>query len=109
MRVLLVEDDELLGRALKTGLEQAGYTPEWVRDGETALEVLQANLFSAVALDISLPRMSGLEVLKSLRQNASPTAALPVVIMTAYGTVESAVDAMKAGASDYVLKPFSLA
>jgi len=108
MRVLLVEDDELLGRALKTGLEQAGYTPEWVRDGETALEVLQTNIFSAVALDINLPRMSGLAVLKTLRQTSGPTAALPVVIMTARDGVDQRIEGLDLGADDYLVKPFKL-
>ncbi len=108
MRVLLVEDDELLGRALKTGLEQAGYTPEWVRDGEMALDVLCTNVFSAVALDLNLPRMSGLDVLKALRQTPGPSAALPVVIMTARDGVDQRIEGLDLGADDYLVKPFKL-
>ncbi|HWU48976.1 MAG TPA: response regulator transcription factor [Asticcacaulis sp.] len=108
MRVLLVEDDELLGRALKTGLEQAGYTPEWVLDGETALEALRASPFTVMALDLNLPRMSGLDVLKSVRQSPNLPGALPIVIMTARDALEQRVEGLDLGADDYLVKPFKL-
>lgn len=108
MRVLLVEDDELLGRALKTGLEQAGYTPEWVLDGETALEALRASPFTVMALDLNLPRMSGIDVLKSVRQSPNLPSALPIVIMTARDALEQRVEGLDLGADDYLVKPFKL-
>lgn len=104
MRVLLVEDDELLGRALKTGLEQAGYSPEWVTDGETALEALQSGAFTAMALDVNLPGMSGIDVLKRLRQKSK----LPVIIMTARDALEQRIEGLDLGADDYLIKPFKL-
>lgn len=108
MRVLLVEDDELLGRALKTGLEQAGYTPEWVLDGETALEALHASLFTVMALDLNLPRMSGIEVLKAVRQHPNLPTQLPIVIMTARDALEQRIEGLDLGADDYLVKPFKL-
>ncbi len=104
MRILLVEDDDLLGKALKTGLAQAGYTPDWLRDGETALEAVRANTYSAVILDINLPGISGLDVLKILRQSAD----LPVLIMTARDGLDSRVEGLDLGADDYIVKPFAL-
>jgi two-component system OmpR family response regulator/two-component system response regulator QseB len=108
MRVLLVEDDELLGRALKTGLEQAGYTPEWVLDGETALEALRAGSFTVMALDLNLPRMSGMDVLKTVRQHSGMPSQLPIVIMTARDALEQRIEGLDLGADDYLVKPFKL-
>lgn len=104
MRILLVEDDELLGRALQTGLSQAGYTPEWVKDGETAIEALASSTFSSVILDINLPGLSGLDVLKQLRKNSD----LPVVIMTARDALDARIEGLDLGADDYLVKPFAL-
>ena len=104
MRILLVEDDELLGRALHTGLTQAGYTPEWVKDGETAIEALASSTFSSVILDINLPGLSGLDVLKNLRK----TSDLPVVIMTARDALDARIEGLDLGADDYLVKPFAL-
>ena len=104
MRILLVEDDELLGKALETGLKQAGYTPEWVKDGESALHALKLGGFSAIALDINLPKSSGLEVLKSIR----PKQSIPVVIMTARDTLEQRIEGLDSGADDYLVKPFEM-
>jgi two-component system OmpR family response regulator/two-component system response regulator QseB len=104
MRLLLVEDDEPLGKALKTGLVQAGYTPDWLRDGESALEAMRANTYGAVILDINLPGMSGIEVLKTVRQSQD----LPVLIMTARDGLDSRVEGLDLGADDYIVKPFAL-
>lgn len=104
MRVLLVEDDELLGMALKAGLEQAGYTPEWVTDGETALEALRTSPFSVVALDLNLPHMSGIDVLRTVRQTSN----LPIVIMTARDALDQRIEGLDLGADDYLVKPFKL-
>ena len=104
MRILLVEDDELLGQALQTGLSQAGYTPDWVKDGETAIEALASSTFSSVILDINLPGLSGLDVLKSLRKSSD----LPVVIMTARDALDARIEGLDLGADDYLVKPFAL-
>ncbi|ESQ83024.1 hypothetical protein AEAC466_14270 [Asticcacaulis sp. AC466] len=104
MRILLVEDDDLLGRALKAGLEQAGHTPEWMTDGETALEALRSSSFDVVALDLNLPRMSGIDVLNKVRQ----TSKIPIVIMTARDALEQRIEGLDLGADDYLVKPFKL-
>lgn len=105
MRVLLVEDDMLLGRALETGLKQGGYTPEWVTDGESALAAARDNAFSALVLDINLPKLSGLEVLKGLRSNSN----VPVIIMTARDGLDQRIEGLDLGADDYLVKPFEMA
>lgn len=104
MRILLVEDDDLLGRALYTGLQQAGYSPEWVTDGETALEAVRSTPFTAIALDLNLPGISGIEVLKTLRQKSK----MPVIIMTARDALEQRIEGLDLGADDYLVKPFKL-
>lgn len=104
MRILLVEDDTLLGKALETGMKQSGCTVEWVTDGEMAIEAIRAGSFAAVALDINLPGMSGLQVLKSLRHGS----AIPVVIMTARDGLDDRIEGLDLGADDYIVKPFDL-
>ncbi len=104
MRVLLVEDDVLLGKALETGLKQGGYTPEWVTDGETALAAAKDNAFSAMLLDINLPKLSGLEVLTAVRAHSR----MPVVIMTARDGLDQRIEGLDLGADDYIVKPFEL-
>ncbi len=104
--ILIVEDEAKMRRLLELNLGEDGFTTFSAEDAETGLKLLQQNPIDLVVTDLKLPGMNGLEFLQSVkRQNA----ALPVVVMTAFGSVETAVDAMKAGASDYVLKPFSLA
>jgi DNA-binding NtrC family response regulator len=104
--ILIVEDEAKMRRLLELNLGEDGFTTHSAEDAETGLKLLRENSIDLVLTDLKLPGMSGLEFLQSVkRQNA----ALPVVVMTAFGSVETAVDAMKAGASDYVLKPFSLA
>jgi two-component system, OmpR family, response regulator QseB len=107
MRVLLVEDDELLGDGIRTGLRHYGHTIDWVKDGKSANDVLTSNLesFDIVVLDLGLPKMSGLEVLKSIREKNITT---PVVILTARETVDDRVKGLDAGADDYITKPFDL-
>jgi DNA-binding NtrC family response regulator len=103
--ILIVEDEAKMRRLLELNLGEDGFTTLSAGDAETGLKLLSANPVDLVVTDLKLPGMNGLEFLQAVkRQNA----ALPVVVMTAFGTVETAVDAMKAGASDYVLKPFSL-
>lgn len=107
MRVLLVEDDELLGDGIRTGLKHYGHTTDWVKDGKSAHDVLSRKHenFDIIVLDLGLPRMSGLEVLKGIRDRNITT---PVVILTARETVEDRVKGLDAGADDYLTKPFDL-
>jgi two-component system response regulator QseB len=106
MRVLLVEDDELLGDGVRNGLIQYGYTVDWVKDGASAQQaILSESSFDMVVLDIGLPKKSGIEVLTSMRSKNIKT---PVVILTARDTVEDQVKGLDAGADDYIAKPFDL-
>ncbi len=103
--ILIVEDEAKMRRLLELNLGEDGFTTFSAEDAETGLKLLRENSIDLVLTDLKLPGMNGLEFLQTIkRQNA----ALPVVVMTAFGSVETAVEAMKAGASDYVLKPFSL-
>ncbi len=105
MRVLLVEDDPLLGSAVEAGLLQAGYTVDWVSDGEAADQALTFNEPDLLVLDLGLPRKDGLSVLRELRHRSSD---LPVVILTARDAVEDRVRGLDLGADDYLVKPFDL-
>lgn len=105
MRVLLVEDDELLGNAVKAGLEQTGYTVDWLREGKLAAEALQSEEPDVLVLDIGLPGVDGLRLLEQLRGRES---ALPVLILTARDTVQDRIAGLDAGADDYLVKPFDL-
>lgn len=105
MRVLLVEDDELLGDGVRNGLIQYGYTVDWVKDGQSAQQAILTESFDIVVLDIGLPKKSGLEVVKAIR---SKNIATPVVLLTARETVEDRVRGLDAGADDYIVKPFDL-
>src|SRR6202046_4482414 len=103
--ILIVEDEAKMRRLLELNLGEDGFTTFSAGEAESGLKLLQENAIDLVLTDLKLPGMDGLEFLQAVkRQNA----ALPVIVMTAFGTVETAVEAMKAGASDYVLKPFSL-
>lgn len=104
--ILIIEDEPKMRRLLEMNLSDQGFTTHSAGDAESGLKLLNTETIDLVLTDFKLPGMSGVEFLQTIkRANAS----LPVVIMTAYGSVESAVEAMKLGASDYVLKPFSLA
>ena len=104
--ILIVEDEAKMRRLLELNLGEDGFTTFSAGDAEAGLKLLSEHAIDLVVTDLKLPGMDGLEFLQAVkRQNA----ALPVVVMTAFGSVETAVEAMKAGASDYVLKPFSLA
>jgi DNA-binding NtrC family response regulator len=103
--ILIVEDEAKMRRLLELNLGEDGFTTFSAGEAETGLKLLREHAIDLVLTDLKLPGMNGLEFLQTIkRQNA----ALPVVVMTAFGSVETAVEAMKAGASDYVLKPFSL-
>ncbi|MBU0500446.1 MAG: response regulator [Gammaproteobacteria bacterium] len=105
MRVLLVEDDELLGSAIQAGLVQAGYDVDWVRDGIAADQALALEGHELLVLDLGLPRKDGLTVLRALRQRGSD---LPVLILTARDAIEDRVRGLDLGADDYLVKPFDL-
>lgn len=106
MRVLLVEDDGLLGDGVAAGLRQAGYTVDWVRNGLDASHALGVERYGAVLLDLGLPGRSGFEVLRELRGRGDAT---PVLILTARDAVPDRVKGLDAGADDYLVKPFDLA
>lgn len=105
MRILLVEDDRLLGDGVKAGLAGAGFAVDWVRDGEAALAALAAESFTAIVLDLGLPRRDGLSVLSALRGAGNP---VPVLVLTARDQVVDKVRCLDLGADDYVVKPFDL-
>ncbi len=104
--ILIVEDEAKMRRLLELNLGEDGFDTRSAADAEAGLELLQRDPVDLVITDLKLPGMGGLEFLHAVKRM---NAALPVIVMTAFGTVETAVEAMKAGASDYVLKPFSLA
>jgi len=104
--ILIVEDEAKMRRLLELDLADAGLQTVSAPDAETGLKVFRENAVDLIVTDLKLPGMSGLDFLQAVK---SANSALPVIVMTAFGTVETAVEAMKAGASDYVLKPFSLA
>ena len=105
MRLLLVEDDLLLGDGISAGLKQDGYTVDWVQDGESADHALQSEHFDILVLDINLPRLSGIDVLKRLRDRRS---AVPVLLLTARDPITDRVQGLDCGADDYLTKPFDL-
>ncbi|MDA8383936.1 MAG: response regulator [Betaproteobacteria bacterium] len=105
MRLLLVEDDALLGDAVRAGLMQDGYSVDWVDDGRAAALALEAEPYALVVLDLGLPQMSGLEVLKRLRERG---VGIPVLILTARDAVGDRVRGLDSGADDYLVKPFDL-
>ena len=105
MRLLLVEDDSLLGDGLRVGLKQAGFGVDWVTDGEAARLALEAESFGAVVLDLGLPRLSGLALLKSVRAGKN---AVPILILTARDAVSDRIAGLDAGADDYLVKPCDL-
>jgi two-component system OmpR family response regulator/two-component system response regulator QseB len=105
MRVLLVEDDRLLGDGVQAGLTGAGFAVDWVRDGESALAALATEGFAALVLDLGLPRQDGFAVLATLRKRG---ATLPVLVLTARDQVADKVSALDGGADDYMVKPFDL-
>ena len=105
MRALLVEDDQLLGDGLRTGLSQKGYTVDWLQDGQEAEHALLNEPFDIVVLDLALPRRSGMDIIKSMRGKGVNT---PILVLTAKTDVEQRVSALDSGADDYLAKPFDL-
>ena len=105
MRILLVEDDPQLGDGLTIGLRQAGFAVDWVKDGNAADLALHAESFDLVVLDLGLPRLSGMEVLKRARDRGRTA---PVLILTARDATGDKVSGLDAGADDYLVKPIDL-
>ena len=105
MRILLAEDDTLLGDGLRAGLRQAGFQVDWVRDGLAAERELRAQAYAAAVLDLGLPGMDGMDVLASVRR-AGIT--LPVLVLTARDAVPDRIKGLDTGADDYVVKPVDL-
>lgn len=105
MRLLLVEDDELLGDAVKTGLMQFDYIVDWLKDGDAAKAALRTENFELIILDLGLPKLSGLSLLQHLRHEGNQT---PVIILTARESIEDRVKGLDSGADDYLIKPFDL-
>ncbi|MEJ6002304.1 response regulator transcription factor [Paucibacter soli] len=105
MRLLLVEDDPMIGEQLLELLRAEGYAVDWVRDGELADAALQAQNYDLVLLDLGLPRRDGMSVLRALRARKQ---VMPVLIATARDALEQRIAGLDAGADDYVLKPFEL-
>lgn len=103
MRILLVEDDDLLGNSIKTGLQQEGYGVDWLRDGYSAELALHTEVFDAIILDLGLPKRNGLDVLRDLRARGLKT---PVIIVSSDGRVEDRIRGLDLGADDYLPKPF---
>jgi len=105
MRILLVEDDEALGEGIRVALKPEGYTVDWARDGASALHALTHEDFGLAILDLGLPRMDGLEVLRRLRAAANP---IPVLVLTARDATADRIAGLDAGADDYLVKPFDV-
>ena len=105
MRILLVEDDALLGDGVRASLRQQGFQVDWVRDGEAAQRELRAQPYAAAVLDLGLPRMDGLDVLRHVRRAGVE---LPILVLTARDTIADRIQGLDIGADDYVVKPIDL-
>ena len=106
MRVLLVEDDGMIGEAIQATLKEAAYAADWVRNGQVAIDTLACNHYDLVLLDLGLPGKDGLGVLTAVRTKGNP---VPVLIITARDALDDRIRGLDAGADDYVLKPFEMA
>ncbi|TNF65938.1 MAG: response regulator transcription factor [Gammaproteobacteria bacterium] len=105
MRLLVVEDDLILGDGICEGLKQANYTVDWIQDGAQVVPAVEVESFDAIILDIGLPNINGIEVLSRLRKKGFK---IPVILLTARDTVEDRVGGLDAGADDYLTKPFAI-
>ncbi len=106
MRVLLVEDDSMIGAAMQAALTDASYAADWVRNGQTALTTLIGQHYDLVLLDLGLPGKDGMEVLRSIRAKDNP---VPLLIITARDGLNDRLGGLDGGADDYVQKPFEMA
>lgn len=105
MRLLIAEDDPLLGAGLKRALERAGFVADWAKTGEEAIAAAAAQTYALMLLDLGLPETSGMEALRAIRARRH---SLPIIIVTAQDRVEQKIEGLDAGADDYVVKPFDL-
>jgi two-component system response regulator QseB len=105
MRLLLIEDDAMIGRAVRLGLVQAGFTVDWITDGHSGQAAVANGVYDALVLDLGLPRIDGLSLLQQLRARRDT---VPVLIISARDTVPDRIAGLNAGADDYLLKPFDL-
>lgn len=105
MRILLVEDDLMIGQAVYEGLQQQAYAVDWVKDGEAAVLALSTHKYDVGVFDIGLPKKNGLQVLAELRAQRS---SLPVLLLTARDTVDDRIAGLDTGADDYLVKPFEM-
>ncbi len=105
MRILLVEDDAMIGEAVSIALKDAAYAVDWVKDGAAASSALEHGEHQAVLLDLGLPKRDGLEVLRHLRQTGS---SVPVIVITARDGIEDRIKGLDLGADDYLVKPFDV-
>jgi len=105
MRLLIAEDDPMLGAGLKRALERAGYAADWALTGEEAISAAMAQPYALMLLDLGLPEANGLEVLRAIRSRRQT---MPVIIVTAQDRPQQKVEGLDAGADDYVVKPFDL-
>ena len=105
MRILVVEDDPLLGDGIQAGLAQAGFGVDWVKDGVAGEVALKTGSHAAVVLDLGLPRLGGLDLLRRMRSGGDKT---PVLVLTARDAIEDRIKGLDSGADDYVVKPFDL-
>lgn len=105
MRVLVVEDDAMIGEAVCHALKDASYAVDWVCDGSAALTAVSTQSYAIVLLDLGLPKMDGIEVLRHMRGRENP---VPVLVITARDGLEDRIKGLDAGADDYVLKPFEM-
>lgn len=106
MRILLVEDDRLLGDGVRAGLAQGGFAVDWAQDGEEALLAATTAAYDAIVLDIGLPKVDGWRVLRQVRASGN---AVPVLVLTARDAIDDRVKGLDSGADDYLVKPFDLA
>ena len=105
MRLLLVEDDAMIGQSVHKGLKRFGWSVDWVRDGRAAELALQNEVYDGVLLDLGLPRKDGLEVLRAQRSKGND---IPVLVITARDAIENRVEGLDVGADDYLAKPFNM-
>lgn len=105
MRLLLAEDDLMIGNGLQQGLRKKGFSVDWVRDGNSALLALETNPYAMLLLDLGLPQKDGMDVLKALRQRGET---MPTIIVTARDALPDRLAGLDGGADDYLIKPFAL-
>jgi two-component system, OmpR family, response regulator len=105
MRVLLIEDDRMIGTAVQQALKDAAYAVDWVTDGETAIHVAESEVYELALLDLGLPKADGRDVLRRLRELGRR---LPIIIVTARDSVDDRIDGLDLGADDYLIKPFEV-